>query len=208
MSECRVGSAKMLAGASVAIVVIAGSGKDRRMDRGLFHCYVQHAQHGPRPGAWKLLDPGTFKTGTWWKNNGRISKRYFRFIQRNIVWRRSYRSVYRQCIRKAVSYLKFQDIRYILKCMVNMKIYEVKERTELLFLSPKERGKGLGRQLAFMSIWALKHTKGQIWMRKEIPIPFCIWREMMKGYRRQSNDWVGKGSKMAICMMQITIRRS
>lgn len=40
------------------------SGKDRRMDRGLFHCYVQHAQHGPRPGAWKLLDPGTFKTGT------------------------------------------------------------------------------------------------------------------------------------------------
>ena len=40
------------------------SGKDRRMDRGLFHCYVQHAQHGPRLGAWKLLDPGTFKTGT------------------------------------------------------------------------------------------------------------------------------------------------
>ena len=40
--------------------------------------------------------------------------------------------MYRQCIRKAVSYLKFQNIRYILKCMVNMKIYEVKERTELL----------------------------------------------------------------------------
>ena len=35
-------------------------------------------------------------------------------------------------IRKAVSYLKFQNIRYILKCMVNIKIYEVKERTELL----------------------------------------------------------------------------
>lgn len=64
MSECRVGSAKMLAGASAAIVVIADPGKDRRMDRGLFHCYVQHAQHGPRLGAWKLLDPGTFKTGT------------------------------------------------------------------------------------------------------------------------------------------------
>ena len=47
-------------------------------------------------------------------------------------------------------------------------------RLEMLFLSPKERGKGLGKQLAFMSIWALKHTKGQIWMRKEIPIPFCI----------------------------------
>ena len=60
MSECRVGSAKMLAGASVD----RRSGKDRRMDRGLFHCYVQHAQHGPRLGAWKLLDPGTFKTGT------------------------------------------------------------------------------------------------------------------------------------------------
>ncbi len=40
--------------------------------------------------------------------------------------------MYRQCIRKAVSYLKFQNIRYILKCMVNIKIYEVKERTELL----------------------------------------------------------------------------
>ena len=62
MSECRVGSAKMLAGASVAIVVIADPEKTDVWT--LFHCYVQHAQHGPRLGAWKLLDPGTFKTGT------------------------------------------------------------------------------------------------------------------------------------------------
>ena len=57
MSECRVGSAKNAGRRVCCDRCDRRSGKDRRMDRGLFHCYVQHAQHGPRLGAWKLLDP-------------------------------------------------------------------------------------------------------------------------------------------------------
>ena len=68
-------------------------------------------------------------------------------------------------------------------------------RLEMLFLSQKERGKGLGKQLLLYGIqnygieeltvneqnpqavgfyehMGFETTKGQIWMRKEIPIPF------------------------------------
>ena len=62
MSECRVGSAKRNAGERVCCDRCdRRSGKDRRMDRGLFHCYVQHATW---PTTWGRLQIETFKTGT------------------------------------------------------------------------------------------------------------------------------------------------
>ena len=68
---------------------------------------------------------------------------------------------------------------------------------EMLFISPEERGKGLGKRLLqygiktyavervavneqnrrpgdFMSTWAFRFTKGQTWMSRAIPIRFYI----------------------------------
>ena len=82
MSECRVGSAKMLANASAAVVVIANAEKS---DVWTEDCSIvmsnMHLMAEPR--AWKLLDPGTFTGNIGRTVYGRVSAGYIRISGEN-----------------------------------------------------------------------------------------------------------------------------
>lgn len=79
MSQCRIGSAKMLKQASCAIVVLADEKKSGCMGGGLLHCHGEYAPDGEFPGDWQLLDSGKTAGSPGWKEHRGLSEKLITF---------------------------------------------------------------------------------------------------------------------------------